>query len=252
MSSSLSPIFANVGTFGVSSSYDSSMLHDELQKRRRRKRPSVSNDAEVLAYLRVSTDEQADSGAGLDAQRTAIQAEALRRGWVDRLRWIEDAGVSAATLDRPGIREALARLDNGRASVLVAAKIDRLSRSILDFATLTDRAERDGWSLVALDAGLDMTTAAGKMMAGVLSVFAAYERDLIAERTRKALASRKAQGRPVSGPGLSPELRGRLRTLRSQRMTFQAIADKLNDEGVPTARHARWFPSTVSNALKVE
>lgn len=228
------------------------MLPKELQQRRRRKRPPVSDTAAVLAYVRVSTDEQADSGAGLDAQRTAIGAEAARRGWTDRLRWIEDAGVSASTLDRPGVREALALLDSGQASVLVAAKIDRLSRSILDFATLTDRAERDGWSLVALDAGLDMTTAAGKMMAGVLSVFAAYERDLIAERTRKALASRKAQGRPVSGPGLAPELRGRLRALRGQGMTFQTIADKLNEEGVPTARRGRWFPSTVANALRVE
>lgn len=205
----------------------------------------------MLGYIRVSTDEQADSGAGLDAQRTAIEAEAERRGWTDRLRWIDDAGVSAATLDRAGVQQALAMLDSGEASVLVAAKIDRLSRSILDFATLTDRAERDGWSLVALDAGLDMTTAAGKMMAGVLSVFAAYERDLIAERTRKALASRKAQGRAVSGPGLSPEVRERLRGLRGQGVTFQAIADKLNEEGVPTARRGRWYPSTVANALRV-
>ena len=208
-------------------------------------------DALVLAYLRVSTDEQADSGAGLDAQRAAIQAEAVRRGWVGRLQWIEDAGVSAATLDRPGIKEALAMLDSGQASVLVAAKIDRLSRSILDFATLTKRAEDDGWSLVALDAGFDMTTASGRMMVSVLSVFAAYERDLIAERTRKALASRKAQGRPVSGPGLSPQVRGQLANLRSQGLTYQAIADKLNADGVATARRGQWYPSTVFNALKV-
>lgn len=227
------------------------MLEQELRKRRRRKTRTATDDALVLAYLRVSTDEQADSGAGLDAQRRAIQAESDRRGWSDRLYWVEDAGYSAATLDRPGIRVALDLLTTGKASVLVAAKIDRLSRSILDFATLTDRAERDGWSLVALDAGFDMTTASGRMMVGVLSVFAAYERDLIAERTRKALASRKAQGRPVSGPGLSDEVRARLSELRSQGLTYQAIADKLNGERVSTARRGIWYPSTVYNALKV-
>lgn len=227
------------------------MLDKEIRNRRRRKSRPVSDSAAVLAYVRVSTDEQADSGAGLEAQRTAITAEAVRRGWLDRLVWIEDAGVSAATLDRPGIREALSLLDSGQASVLVAAKIDRLSRSILDFASLTDRAEKDGWSLVALDAGLDMTTAAGKMMAGVLSVFAAYERDLIAERTRKALATRKAQGRAVSGPGLSTDVRSRLAVMRSEGLTYTAIADRLNTEGVPTARRGRWYPSTVYNALQV-
>lgn len=227
------------------------MLEQELRKRRRRKTRAATEDALVIAYLRVSTDEQADSGAGLDAQRRAIQAESDRKGWSDRLYWVEDAGQSAATLDRPGIREALDLLTTGKASVLVAAKIDRLSRSILDFATLTDRAERDGWSLVALDAGFDMTTASGRMMVGVLSVFAAYERDLIAERTRKALASRKAQGRPVSGPGLSDEVRVWLSELRRQGLTYQAIADKLNTEGVPTARRGIWYPSTVFNALKV-
>jgi DNA invertase Pin-like site-specific DNA recombinase len=227
------------------------VLQDELRKRRRRKRRPASQDARVLAYVRVSTEEQADSGAGLDAQKSTILAEASRRGWEDRLDWVEDAGVSASTLNRPGMHAALERLSSGDASILVAARIDRLSRSILDFATLTDRAEREGWSLVAIDAGLDQTTAAGKMMAGVLSVFAAYERDLIAERTRRALASRKRLNMPVSGLQIPADIRARMAQLRLQGSTYQEIADTMNGEGIPTARHGRWHPSTVFNALKL-
>src|SRR4051794_17484554 len=86
----------------------------------------------VLGYVRVSTEEQSDSRAGLDAQRRAITAEAKRRGW-DLLEVIEDAGFSAKALRRPGVQEALSVLEKGEASALVVAKLDRLSRSMLDF-----------------------------------------------------------------------------------------------------------------------
>lgn len=84
----------------------------------------------VLGYVRVSTTEQGDSGAGVAAQRAAIQAEADRRGWA--VDWIEDAGYSARSMKRPGISDALARLRRGEADTLVVAKMDRLSRSLVD------------------------------------------------------------------------------------------------------------------------
>lgn len=219
--------------------------------RRKPKRKIAGPEAPVIAYRRVSTEEQAESGAGLDAQRLAILAEAERRGWADRLVWIDDAGFGAGSLDRPGIQEALTLLRSGDASVLVAAKVDRLSRSIGDFDRLLHESERDGWSLVALDLGLDTTTATGRMLAGMLSVFAAFERDLIRERTRNALAARKRRGLPVSGPQLSSAVRSRLRSMREAGMGYQAIADTLNGEGVPTARRGMWHPSTIYNALRV-
>ena len=86
----------------------------------------------VLGYVRVSTDEQSDSGAGLEAQRRAIVAECQRRGW-QLVEVIEDAGFSAKDLKRPGIQEALRVLEEGDAKALVAAKLDRLSRSMIDF-----------------------------------------------------------------------------------------------------------------------
>jgi len=78
----------------------------------------------VLGYVRVSTAEQADSGAGIDAQRAAIQAEADRRGWLVEL--IEDRGYSAKDMNRPGIRHALDTLDAGDAEALCVSRLDRL------------------------------------------------------------------------------------------------------------------------------
>ncbi len=88
---------------------------------------------QVIPYIRVSTEEQASSGAGLSAQLFAIKVEATARGWT-LLPVIEDAGYSAKDLNRPGIQSALEQLDHGDADVLVVAKLDRLSRSMLDFA----------------------------------------------------------------------------------------------------------------------
>src|SRR6218665_2477495 len=97
----------------------------------------------VLAYLRVSTTEQADSGAGLEAQRAVILAEAERRGW-QHVEFIEDAGFSAKSLKRPGVANALDRLKRGEATVLVVSKMDRLSRSLLAFARIMQQAQREG------------------------------------------------------------------------------------------------------------
>src|SRR5665811_394770 len=104
----------------------------------------------VIGYLRVSTEDQADSRAGLEAQRAAILAEAERRGW-HLVEVIEDAGFSGKDLNRPGIVAALDALRRHKADTLVVAKLDRLSRSMLDFAALMDRASREHWALVALD-----------------------------------------------------------------------------------------------------
>ena len=98
----------------------------------------------ALAYLRCSTREQADSRLGLDAQRAAVMVEAERRGWqlVDVL---VDAGASGKSLaGRPALSDALSLLDRGHADALIVAKLDRLSRSVLDFAGVLARAERRG------------------------------------------------------------------------------------------------------------
>src|SRR6266516_1669791 len=199
----------------------------------------------VIGYLRVSTQEQASNGAGLAAQRAAIEAEAERRGWL--VQWAEDLGYSAKNLCRPGIKSAVAALRAHEADALVAARLDRLSRSLLDFAGLMERARRERWALVALDLGVDTSTPSGEMLANVLASFAQFERRLIGQRTKEALAVRKAAGIKLGRPALVPR-NVRERILRGRRggHSYQAIADTLNAERVPTGHGAaRWRASTV-------
>jgi DNA invertase Pin-like site-specific DNA recombinase len=205
----------------------------------------------VLGYVRVSTEEQADSRAGLEAQRAAIQRECERRGW-QLVDVVEDAGYSPKDLRRPGVRAALEELERGRANALVVAKLDRLSRSMLDFTAVMAKAQKQGWALVALDCAVDTTTPAGEAMAHVLATFAQFERRLIGQRTREALAVKRKEGIRLGRPqSISPKLARRIRTMRSRGMTLQAISDKLNAEGVPTPRGgSTWRPTSLRAVLR--
>jgi DNA invertase Pin-like site-specific DNA recombinase len=204
----------------------------------------------VLAYVRVSSEEQADSRAGLDAQRAAIEAECRRRDW-QILEVIEDAGYSAKDLKRPGVHAALEALESGRADALVVAKLDRLSRSMLDFTAVMAKAQKQSWALVALDCAVDTTTPAGEAMAHVLATFAQFERRLIAERTKAALAVKKAQGVQLGRPASIPDqLAKRIVRMRERGLTLQAICDTLNAERVPTPRGgALWRPTSLRAVL---
>jgi DNA invertase Pin-like site-specific DNA recombinase len=101
---------------------------------------------------------------------------------------IEDPGYSAKAVRRPGIQAALEALGSGDAKALVAATLDRLSRSMLDFTALMATAQKQGWALVAFDCAVDPTTPAGEAMSNVLATFAQFERRLISQRTLEALA----------------------------------------------------------------
>ena len=205
----------------------------------------------VLAYVRVSSEEQADSGAGLEAQRAAIQRECERRGW-QIIEVIEDAGFSAKDLKRPGVRAALDQLARKQADGLVVAKLDRLSRSMLDFTAVMAKAQKEGWALVALDCAVDTTTPAGEAMAHVLATFAQFERRLIGQRTREALAVKKQQGVRLGRPqSIQPRLARRIRTMRSRGLTLQAICDKLNAGEIPTPHGgSEWRPTSLRAVLR--
>ncbi len=205
---------------------------------------------QVLGYVRVSTEEQADSRAGLEAQRAAIIAECEHRGW-QLVKIIEDAGYSAKDLKRPGIRAALEELERKGAQGLVVAKLDRLSRSMIDFTAVMAQAQKQGWALVALDCAVDTTTPAGEAMANVLATFAQFERRLIGQRTKEALAAKRAQGVRLGRPTTMPEpIRAEIREARGRGLSFPRIAAMLNERGAATAQGGkRWYPSTVRAAF---
>lgn len=205
----------------------------------------------VYGYLRVSTDEQARSGLGLDGQRYAIGREAERREWT--VEWVVDDGYSAKSLDRPGLTGVLARVRRG--DVVVASKLDRLSRSVGDFVALMACAQREGWALVILDLALDTTTPMGEFVALTMANVAQLERRMIGQRTSDALQAAKARGQRL-GVGNrdlqagSPVL-ARIVAEREAGASLSDIARRLTGEGVPTVRGgARWYPSTVRAALE--
>lgn len=218
--------------------------------RRRRARAQLAIDGTAIGYLRVSTDEQAESGAGLAAQRTAITAEANRRGWTI-VGWYADEGVSGGKSieDRPGLSAAVEAVESGQAATLVASKLDRISRSVLDTALLTNRAQRLGWKLFTCDVAVDTTTPAGEAQAGMMSVFSQYERRLIGQRTREALAEKRAAGVRLGRPSRLPlEVVRRIVDARDEGQSYPVIAAALNADEVPTAHGgACWYPATVRN-----
>ena len=203
----------------------------------------------VIGYTRVSTEEQGVSGAGLAAQRRAIKAECDRRGW--QLVRVEEDVLSGKTLNRPGLTNALDACRSAEVSGIVVAKLDRLSRSLVDFAGLLVEAQAKGFNLVALDLGVDLSTPAGEFLASVMASAAQWERRIIGQRTKDALAVRKEQGVKLGRPPLPRDALGRrIASMRKRGLTLQGIADKLNAEGIPTLRGGReWRPSSVRVVL---
>jgi DNA invertase Pin-like site-specific DNA recombinase len=203
-----------------------------------------SKGALMFCYTRVSTEEQALSGNGLEAQRATIHAEAERRGW--DVEYHTDAGVSGKVIG-PQLRDVLQLLASGQGDGLVVAKLDRLSRSIINAANIIEAGQAQGWSLVVLDLGVDLTTAAGRMMAMNLVNFAQYERELISERTKAGLAAKRARGERLGRKRLAkPGVVRRIVMDRNSGLSFAKIATALEAEailspaGLPT-----WQSSTV-------
>lgn len=207
---------------------------------------TVTTTPKVIGYTRVSTDAQED-GAGLEAQAEAIRAEAARRGWdVEVVQEIASGGKAVSA--RPVLSDVLGRL--GRGDVLVVAKGDRLARSLLVLAGLLEDSDKRGWSLVALDLGVDTSTPAGRLVIQTLGAAAEYERRMIGARTREALAVKRSQGIRLGKPSrVDSTTRRRIRDVRAQGWTWQRIADALNRDGIATGHGgATWRPSSVRAA----
>jgi len=204
----------------------------------------------VIGYVRVSTDGQAESGAGLEAQRNAIITETARRGW-ELVEIIEDAGVSAKNLDRPGIQRAFSTLAEGNADVLITAKLDRLIREARNLYDILDMSRYYGWKLVILDCNVDTTTPSGEFVTGIMANVSELERKLIGQRTREALAAKKALGIVGGRRANVPEdVITDLRAMRSKGMSYAAISDQLNANHVKTAQGGKqWHPATVQRVL---
>ena len=158
----------------------------------------MATRTKVIGYVRVSTDKQAEEGVSLDAQRAKIQAYAVALD-LDLVAIVEDAGISAKSLDRPGLRLALAMLDKGKAEALLVVKLDRLTRSVRDLGDLVEKYFATRCSLLSLSDSIDTRTAAGRLVLNVLVSVAQWEREATGERTRDAMAHKASKGEFIGG-----------------------------------------------------
>jgi DNA invertase Pin-like site-specific DNA recombinase len=228
-------------------------------------RSESKSTMKAVGYCRVSTEEQAREGVSLAAQEEKIRAYASLYD-LDLVKVIWDAGVSAKSLDRPGLYDALALLNGGEAEALVIAKLDRLTRSVADWGVLIERHFAKRHALLSVADQIDTRTAAGRLVLNVLVSVAQWEREAIGERTAAALAYKKSQGEHVGRPPYGFTLVDRrlvpvreqhdvaiqILELRREGLTLQGIAEILEAEGVPTQRGGRWQARTVSNILSRE
>lgn len=200
----------------------------------------------AIGYIRVSTDQQGDRGYGLDAQTELIRDEMTRRGWVEGPIYV-DVASGKSTRRRPEYAAAVRELSEGRAQVLVVAKLDRLSRSLLDFAALMAQSGREGWSINALDIGIDTSTINGELIANIIMALAQWERRIIGQRTKLALGQVRGHGKRLGRPTLvTSEAWAVIRAMRGEGASYRKVADALNAQGVPTAQGGRqWYASSV-------
>jgi DNA invertase Pin-like site-specific DNA recombinase len=201
---------------------------------------------QAIGYTRVSTGDQQ---YGIGAQKDAIRQAADARGW--QVEWVEEPARSGKNLDRPKLQAALAELAAGHADVLVVSRLDRLSRSLLDFTSLVRRSQQEGWALVVLNPALDLSTSEGRLVANILVSLAEFERELIGARIREGLAEAKRRGKRLGRTQrVSPEVARRIIRERELGASLHEIARGLNKDGVPTARGGHeWYAATIRGVL---
>jgi len=188
----------------------------------------------AILYARVSTQEQADSGLGMEAQFTQMKKLCELRGFEIVNECLDD-GVSGTIRDRVGLRCALEEVER-IGGVLVVYSLSRLARSTRHLLDIADRLQDAGCNLVSVTESIDTTSPTGKFTFTVLAAVAQLERDLTSERTKAALAEAKAKG-IVPGPKVEddPEV---VKIVMRRAGTWSQIAEDLNDLGYTTARGA--------------
>lgn len=212
--------------------------------------PGKREGNRAVMYLRVSTDDQATS---VEAQRAACTRIADQRGYEMVGEYVDENVSGTKRIDqRPALKRALADLAGDKADRLIVAKLDRLARNVrVALEIEEDYATRHGWGIVLGDMDIDTSTAAGKLQLSMFASVARFERDRISERTREALAVKRAQGVRLGRPSVLPtEIVSRIVSERAEGASLRVIADGLTRDGIATAQGGKaWHASTVSKVL---
>ncbi len=221
----------------------------------------------VIAYVRVSTNEQAERGVSLAAQVQKIRAYCQLNGYTC-VEVIRDDGYSAKDLKRPGLKRILEELSlkGRRYEGIVVTKLDRLTRSVRDLVRLTELADIHKVALISMEEGVDTKTATGKLFRTLVTVFSEWEREVMGERTREALAYKRRNGERVGtipygfavaedGKRLVPvpdeqKVLARIQKERDGGMAYWLIADSLNADLIPSKSGGTWWTATVRSVLE--
>ena len=226
----------------------------------------------AIGYTRCSTNEQADSGLGLEAQSERIRAYCTMRG-LELPDLITDAGVSGGKplASRDGGQRLLTAIRERKADGVVMLKLDRMFRNAGDCLTTVERWEKAGVALHVVDLGgnaIDTTSAAGRFMLVVLAGAAEMERNLTRERTRSAMAVKRANGQRIGavpyghdladdGVSLIPNeseqaVLADIRAWRAAGWTLERIANELTVRAVPTktGKSERWTHQAVARIVR--
>jgi DNA invertase Pin-like site-specific DNA recombinase len=208
-------------------------------------------EGRFVAYYRVSTDRQGESGLGLEAQQRAVQNYLDGGNWELVAEFTEVE--SGKSIRRPQLDTALAACKRHGAT-LVIAKLDRLARNVYFVAGLME----SGVPFVAVD-----NPHATKMVIQIMAVFAEHERDMISQRTKEGLASAKARGVELGKHGKILAKKNRaaaddharqiapaVRRLQADAKSYRALVEAMNAEAVPTMKGGVWHLPTVHSTLK--
>lgn len=216
-----------------------------------------------VGYVRVSTEDQAKEGVSLDNQRKRINALCIAKDW-ELTHIYADEGRSGRDLKRDGVQELIDDCKKHSFDVVVIYKLDRLTRSVKDLGTLIEIFDKADVAFSSVSDNFDTTTANGKLVLNILGSVAQWERDIISERTTDALAHKKSERQIYSrlplGFELGPDgclienqeelaIIGKIRKMRKKGLSYQRIADRLNNAGVSTKRGKRWYNSTIRYVL---
>ena len=175
--------------------------------------PSISK-LRCAVYTRKSSEEGLEQEFNsLDAQRESCEAYIASQrseGWIPVRDRYDDGGISGGTLERPALQRLLADIEDGLVDVVVVYKIDRLSRSLMDFAKLVEVFDRNQVTFVSVTQSFNTTTSMGRLTLNVLLSFAQFEREVTAERIRDKFAASRAKGMWMGGcPPLGYDVKAR-------------------------------------------
>ena len=220
----------------------------------------------AVGYVRVSTEDQAREGVSLDNQREKIKAYCMLKDLV-MVEIIEDAGISAKNLKRPGMQRVLDLAKRKEIDAVIVYKLDRMFRSTIDALDTTRKFDKHGIEFHSLQESLDTGSAMGRFFFTLTAAIAEMERGIISERTTAAFQHMKAKGQKTGGDvpfGYDVDVDGRLtenhgeqeiiaivRELRGTGHTLKSICSELSTRGYkPRRGTTTWFPMTIQRILK--